>query len=161
MADRAKVEFVAESEELPVSAIILPHDGENPMSHFVFFKRCVLSLLVLNLAACSSMQPVSIESAMQYSPPHGIDYGSLVEVNTLDGRSAKFRVTEISDDGLGGKQGFYLYEDMKSLKVDHSGRNKGNTANYILSALGVIALIALIANADSVAVCSPSPCPVQ
>ncbi len=131
------------------------------MNCFSFFKRYLLGLLVLNLAACSTLQPVSIESAMQYSPPRGIDYGSLVEVKTLDKRIVKFRVTEITDDGLGGKQGFYRYEDMQNLRVDHPGKNKGDTATYILSALGIIALIALIVNADSVTICTPSPCPVQ
>ena len=131
------------------------------MNFFSFFKRYLLSLLVLNLAACSTLQPVSIESAMQYSPPRGIDYGSLVEVKTLDKRTVKFRVTEITDDGLGGKQGFYRYEDMQNLRVDNPGKNKGDTATYILSALGIIALIALIVNADNVTICTPSPCPVQ
>ncbi len=130
------------------------------MNYFNIFKRCLLGLLVLNLAACSTLQPVSIESAMQYSPPRGIDYGSLVEVKTLDKRTVKFRVTEITDEGLGGKQGFYRFEDMKSLRVDNPGK-KGDTTAYILGALGVIALIALVANADSVTICSPSPCPVQ
>jgi len=130
------------------------------MNYFNIFKRCLLGLLVLNLAACSTLQPVSIESAMQYSPPRGIDYGSLVEVKTLDKRTVKFRVTEITADGLGGRQGFYRFEDMKSLRVDNPGK-KGDTTAYILGALGVIALIALVANADSVTICSPSPCPVQ
>ena len=131
------------------------------MNYFIFFKRYLLGLLVLNLAACSTLQPVSIENAMQYSPPRGIDYGSLVEVKTLDKRTVKFRVTEITDDGLGGKQGFYRYEDMQNLRVDNPGKNKGETATYILSALGIIALIALIVNADNVTICTPSPCPVQ
>ncbi len=131
------------------------------MNYFSFFKRYLLGLLVLNLAACSTLQTVSIENAMQYSPPRGIDYGSLVEVKTLDKRTVKFRVTEITDDGLGGKQGFYRYEDMQNLRVDNPGKNKGETATYILSALGIIALIALIVNADNVTICTPSPCPVQ
>ncbi len=131
------------------------------MNRLIFAKRYLLALLVFNLAGCSSMRTVSIESGMQFSPPPGIVYGSLVEVKTLDKRTAKFRVTEITDDGLGGKQGFYRYEDMQSLRVDQSVKNEGKTAGYILGALGIIALIALIANADSVAVCSPSPCPVQ
>lgn len=131
------------------------------MSYFNFLKRYLLSLLVINLAACSTFQPVSIESAMQYSPPRGIDYGSLVEVKTLDQRTVKFRVTEITDDGLGGKPGFFRYEDMRNLRVDNPGKSKSNTANYVLSVLGFIALIALIASADSVAVCSPGPCPPE
>ena len=131
------------------------------MNYFSFFKRYLLGLLVLNLAACSTLQTVSIENAMQYSPPRGIDYGSLVEVKTLDKRTVNFRVTEITDDGLGGKKGFYRYEDMQNLRVDNPGKNKGETATYILSALGIIALIALIVNADNVTICTPSPCPVQ
>jgi hypothetical protein len=131
------------------------------MSYFLFFKRYLLALLVLNLAACSSLQPVSIESAMQYSPPRGVDHGSLVEIKTLDKRTVKFRVTEISDDGLGGKLGFFHYEDMKSLRVETPGKDHGDTLAYILGVIGAIALIALVANADSVAVCSPSPCPTQ
>ena len=36
-----------------------------------------------------------------------------------------------------------------------------STIAELVGALGVIALIALIANADSVAICSVPPCPVQ
>ena len=129
------------------------------MNLSIIFNRYLLSLLVLNLAACSSMQAVSIESAMNYSPPRGIDYGSLVEVKTLDKRTVKFRVTDITDDGLGGKQGFYRFEDMKSLRVEGTGQSESNAAAYILGALGIAALVALVISADSVAICSPSPCP--
>jgi len=128
------------------------------MSHFL--KRYVLSLLLLNLAACSSMQPVSVENAMQNDSARGIDYGSLVEVKTLDRKTIKFRVTDITQEGLGGNKGFYRYEDMKSLRVENpSSNNKDSTLAWILGVLGVAALIALVANADSVSVCSPSPCP--
>ena len=96
---------------------------------------------------------------MTHSPPRGIDYGSLVEVKTLDKRTVKFRVTEIADDGLGGNQGFYRFEDMKSLRVEGTGQGESNAAAYILGALGIAALVALLISADSVAICSPSPCP--
>jgi hypothetical protein len=129
-----------------------------PMTHFL--KRYVLCLLLLNLAACSSMQPVSIENAMQNARARGIDYGSLVEVKTLDRKTIKFRVTDITEEGLGGSKGFYRYENMKSLRVENpSSNNKDNTLAWILGVIGVAALVALIANADSVSVCSPSPCP--
>ncbi len=126
----------------------------------LFLKRYVLSLLLLNLAACSSMQPVNIESAMQSDKARGVDYGSLVEVKTLERKTARFRVTEMTDQGLGGNKGFYRYADMKSLKVEnpHSGNND-NVLAWVLGALGIAALVALVANADSVSVCSPSPCP--
>ena len=130
------------------------------MKFSCFTVRYLLSLLLLNLVACSSMQPVSIEGAMQNSTARGIDYGSLVKVKTLDNRSVKFRVTDISNEGLGGNQGFYRYEDMKSLRVENPySNNSDETLAWILGALGIAALIALVANADSVAICSPSPCP--
>ena len=104
------------------------------------------------------MHAVSIESAMRYSPPSGIDYGSLVEVKTLDQQSARFRVTEITPEGLGGKVGFYNYEDMLSLRVEQASNSSSNTVGWIVGAIGIAALVALIANADEVRVCSPSPC---
>jgi hypothetical protein len=125
-----------------------------------FLKRYLLSLLLINLAACSSMQTVNVESAMQSTKVRGIDYGSLVEVKTLDKRTVKFRVTDITADGLGGNQGFYRYEDMKSLRVENpAAKNNDNILTYLLGALGIIALVALVASADSVSICSPSPCP--
>ena len=122
--------------------------------------RYLMSLLLFNLAACSSMQTVSVESAMTYSPPRGVDYGSLVEVTTLDREKTKFRVTEITDEGLGGKPGFFRYEDMEGLKVDNSEASSTDWTGVLLGVLGVAALVFLIGNADSVAVCSPSPCPM-
>jgi len=125
-----------------------------------FFKLYFLCLILFNLAACSTMQTVSIENAMQYSSARGVDYGSLVEVKTLDHRTAKFRVTEMTEEGLGGNSGFFRFEEMKSLRVENpDAKSNGNAWTYVLGALGVAALIALIANADSVKVCSPSPCP--
>ena len=123
-----------------------------------FLIRYVLALLVFNLAACSTMQSVSVERAMQAGPQPGIDYGSLVSVRTLDGRKLEFRVTEITPEGLGGSPGFVRYADMDSLSVRRE-RDPGNAAVWVLGFLGVAALVALIANADQVSICSPSPCP--
>ncbi len=124
-----------------------------------YFRRYVLALLIFNLAACSSLHTLSIESAMQHSPPRGVDYGSLVQVKTLDKQTARFRVTVINADGLGTSNHFYRYENMESLKVEavKSG-DSTDTLSIVLGVLGVAALIALVANADSVAVCSHSPC---
>lgn len=125
-----------------------------------FLKCYFLSLLLLNLTACSSMQTVNMETTMQTSHARGIDYGSLVEVTTLEGKKSKFRVTDITDQGLGGNTGFYRFEDMKNLRVENIHQNNGETAaTWILGILGVAALVALVANSDSVKVCSPSPCP--
>lgn len=125
-----------------------------------FTLRYLLCLMLFNLAACSSMQPVNVEQAMQQPQPRGVDFGSLVEVRTLDRQTAKFRVTEMTPEGLGGSHGFFRYEDMRSLKVETpSNRDSNETWAYVLGALGIIGLIVLAASSDSVSVCSPSPCP--
>jgi hypothetical protein len=124
-------------------------------------KHYLLALLVFNLAACSTLQPVSVESAMKNSPPRGVDYGSLVEVKTLDKQTAKFRVTVINADGLGGSQDFFRYEDMASLRVETPKTDNSDVWLIIGGILGTAALVFLVANADSVRVCSPSPCDLQ
>jgi hypothetical protein len=123
-----------------------------------FLNRYLLALLVFNLAACSTLQTVSIESAMRQSPPPGVDYGSLVVVKTLAGETAKFRVTAINADGLGGQRGFYRYEDMATLRVEDRRGADGQVTTILLGLLGVAALVFLVANADSVSVCSSAPC---
>ena len=123
-----------------------------------FIRYYLLALLVFNLAACSTLQPVSIERAMKSSPPAGVDYGSLVQVKMLDKSTAKFRVTVINADGLGGSKKFYRYENMASLKVEGPDNKSGNATAIILGILGAAALVFLVANADSVRVCSPAPC---
>lgn len=128
------------------------------MKHFA--ARYLLSLLLLNLVACSSMSTVNLETTIQTDHARGVDYGSLVEVRTLDRRTVKFRVTDITEDGLGGKPGFFRYEEMQSLKVENPNSKSSDTfLNVVLGVLAVAALAALVANSDSVAICSPSPCP--
>ena len=125
-----------------------------------FIKHYLLALLVFNLAACSNLQTVSVENAMKNSPPRDVDYGSLVHVKTFDKHTAKFRVTVINADGLGGSENFYRYEDMASLKVEQANSNDTDFLAIVLGVLGVAALVYLVANADTVVVCSPSPCEI-
>jgi len=123
-----------------------------------FIRYYLLALLVFNLAACTTLQSVSVENAMKNSPPRGVDYGSLVQVKTFDKQTAKFRVTVINADGLGGSQNFFRYEDMASLKVEAPKNNSNDTWMIIGGILGAAALVILISSADSVSVCTPSPC---
>lgn len=119
--------------------------------------RYILAILVLlNLLACSSMQPVSIRD-QQHNPPADIRMGDRVEVTTGDNEKMEFTVTELNQHGLGGRFGFIPYENMRRLRVEQPG--SGEVPDWIWVAVGVVAAAALIASADSVTVCSPGPCP--
>lgn len=125
-----------------------------------FLSRYLLCLLLLNMAACSSMQTVDLQRAVQTSNARGVEYGRLVQVKTLDKRTVKFRVMEITESGIGSEDEFFRFVDMKSLKVDNpNSTGSEETWTYVLGVIGAVALIALAINSDSVSVCSPSPCP--
>lgn len=128
-----------------------------PIRPFSFLARYLLALLLFNLSACSSYQTVSVDKSMRQGAPSGVEIGSLVKVTTLDRKTDTFRVMDITNEGLGGNTGFYRYENMKSLKVQQPGKKSSETAAWVWGIIGVAALIALIASADSVRVCSP-PC---
>ena len=128
------------------------------MNKAAFARNYLLALLVFNFTACASMQTVDVESAMRYPPPPGINAGSLVEIETLDDQKLRFRVTDVTNLGLNGKYGFVAYEDMVKLRVDISAQNEGKATSYILGILGFVAMVALIGSADSVTVCSNTPC---
>ena len=122
--------------------------------------RYFLCLLVFNLAACSTMQSVDLQRAVQTSYARGVEVGRLVDVRMLDGQRAKFRVTEIADDGIGNDDGFYRFADMERLSVENPNSKKNEeTLTWILGVVGFAALVALALSSDSVSVCSPGPCP--
>lgn len=123
-----------------------------------FFAQGLLVLLLLNLAACSSYRDVRIESALGTTAPPGVYEGSLVKVTTFYGVTDSFRVTRFTEEGLGSSTVFYRYEDLRKLQVEKSEADSSKTWSVVLGIIGLAALVALVANADSVAVCSPSPC---
>jgi len=123
------------------------------------FPIVLLALLVLNLAACSSMQPVRVSNLMGNPAPAEVREGDRVEVITRDGEKFEFSVTELNEFGLGGQFGFVPYERMRSLSVRRPGSDFGDSGYWIGILLGAALFVALIANADSVSVCSPGPCP--
>ena len=123
-----------------------------------FLGRYLLCLLLLNLAACSTMHTVDLQRAVQTSNARGVEYGRLVQVKTVDGQTVKFRVTEMNGEGIGNGEAFYRYADMERLKVENPNADD-SALEWVIGVIGVIALIALIAEADSVKICSPGPCP--
>lgn len=104
------------------------------------------------------MQPVVIDDlrAPQRDPSLGI--GDRVEVITHDSEKLEFAITEIDTRGLGGKFGFISYDNMRRLSVQQAGA-KADDFEWVWVAVGIAALVALIASADSVTACSPGPCP--
>jgi len=124
-----------------------------------FLSRYLLALLLFNLSACATMQRVEVGAAMRGAPPPGIVTGSLVEIETIGGERLKFRVTQVNEHGLHGKQGLVAWEDMARLRVEKRDQGEGRTLSVLLGILGVAALAALISSADTVRVCSAPPCP--
>jgi hypothetical protein len=124
-------------------------------------KHFILALLLLNLSACSSMQTVSIQKLEDPTIPSEIQHGDRVEVITQDSEKMEFDVTDITTEGIGGKFGFIPFENIRRLRVQRStGVSTANT-NWIWGVIGAAALIALIASADSVSICSGTPCPQE
>ena len=121
-------------------------------------KQIALAILVLHLAACSSMQPVVIDDLRDPHRNASLGIGDRVEVITHDSEKLEFAITEIDTKGLAGKFGFIPYENMRRLRVQQAGA-QSDDFEWLWVALGIAALIALIASADSVTACSPGPCP--
>jgi len=125
----------------------------------MLIRRFLLSLLVLHLAACSTMQSVSVQDVQKQDENSPVQIGDKVEVITRDSEKMNFVVTDITDDGLGGKFGFIPYENIRNLKVNVPGSSDGRSYAWLWGILGVGALIALAVSSDSVSVCSIPPCP--
>ena len=105
------------------------------------------------------MQPVRISDLRGNPAPAEVREGDRVEVITQDSEKFEFNVTEINEIGLGGKFGFIPYEKMRSLGVRQPGSDFGDAGYWVGILLGAALFVAIIANSDSVSVCSPGPCP--
>jgi hypothetical protein len=123
------------------------------MRHFL------LSLLILHLAACSSMKPISVQNVQSQGEDSGLYIGDRVQIITNDSEKLDFAVTDITAEGIGGKFGLIPYANIRSLKVKRPGSVDDSSETWVWAILGAIALGALIASADFVSVCSGDPCP--
>lgn len=124
-------------------------------------KQVILAFLLLNLSACSSMQTVSIRDLENPDIPSTIQHGDRVEVVTKDSEKMEFAVTDINTEGIGGKFGFIPFDNIRRLRVQQPGSGNGNGTAWLWGIVGAAALVALIASADSVSVCSGTPCPSE
>ena len=125
----------------------------------MLIRHALLSLLVLHLAACSSMQSVSVQDVQRQDENSPVHIGDKVEVITKDSEKMTFVVTDITDSGIAGKFGFIPYDNIRRLMVNVPGTSENRSYTWLWGILGVAALIALAASSDSVSVCSLPPCP--
>lgn len=124
-------------------------------------RQLALALLIVHLAACSSMQAVPISDVQAGGDDSPIFPGDRVEVITRDNEKLEFPVTDITDDGISGQFGFIRYDDIRTLSVRRPGDDDGEATKWILGALAAAAVVALVAASDSVTVCSGTPCPTD
>ena len=73
--------------------------------------RYLLALLLFNLAACSTMQPVALPE--NGFAPESVIVGSQVELLTMEGALHRFAVTEINEEGVGGEPGYFATRKSK------------------------------------------------
>jgi hypothetical protein len=140
--------------------------GANPLQwqhHLLFplklMRQIILSLLLVHLAACSSMQTVPVQDLQRQGESGSLQIGDRVELLTDNKEKLDFAVTDITADGLGGKFGFIPYTDIRRLRIHRPAHYSAENATWLWGVLGVAALIALLSTADSVTVCSGAPCP--
>jgi hypothetical protein len=122
-------------------------------------RQLALALLIVHLAACSSMQTVAIRDVQAGGENSPIFPGDRVEVITRDNEKLEFPVTDITGEGISGQFGFIRYDDIRTLSVRKPGTDGDEATKWILGALAAAAVVALVAASDSVTVCSGSPCP--
>jgi hypothetical protein len=122
--------------------------------------RLLVTLLVVFVAGCSSMHPVRVSDIQGNDRPAELREGDRVEVVTVDREKFEFTVSEVNALGLGGKFGFIPYERMRSLKVRRPGSDAADL-QWLWAVIGAAAVVAIVASADSVSVCSPGPCPTE
>jgi len=124
-------------------------------------KHFILALLLINLTACSSMQTVSIQNLEKPETPGEIQHGDRVEVITHDSEKLEFAVTDITTTGLSGKFGFIPFTNIRRLRVKRAGGYSDKSFQWVWGIIGAAAVVALVASADSVNICSGSGCPAE
>jgi len=122
-------------------------------------RQFILSLLLTHLAACSGMQTIPLQEIQRPGENSPLQIGDRVEVVTRDNEKLDFAVTDITTEGVAGKFGFIPYQHIRRLSVHRPGHRNDNNLAWLWGLLGVAAVVALISSADSVTVCSGTPCP--
>jgi len=122
-------------------------------------REFVLIFLLLHLTACSGLQTVPVQAVKDGGEGIPLHIGDRVELVTHDNEKLEFAVTDITDEGLGGKFGFIPYDEVRRLRVHRPGARHGENLTWLWGVLGLAALVGLAVASDSVTVCSGAPCP--
>ena len=122
-------------------------------------RQILLSVLIVHLAACSSMQTVPVRNLQNQGETASLQIGDRIELTTHNNEKLDFAVTDITPDGLAGKFGFIPYDDIRRVRVHRPGHSDGQNMTWLWGILGVAALVGLLSVADSVTACSGTPCP--
>ena len=105
-------------------------------------KLIIYLVLITFTAGCSTMQPLSSTDLTTVASQ--VSAGDKVEITRTDGETLKFKVSEISDNGITGDDIFVAYTDILKIKVQQSSNNrKSNILIVALTAVGVLMLIGL------------------
>ena len=105
------------------------------------------------------MQTIAVQDLQKDPEKISLHIGDRVELFTYNNEKLDFSVTDITDEGLAGKFGFIPYQDIRRLRVHRPGHHEAGNMTWLWGILGIAALAALVASADSVTVCSGAPCP--
>jgi len=90
-------------------------------------------VLIAFTAGCTSMRPIYGTDAASYSAQ--IEVGDKIEIARKDLTTVKFKVTDMSNDGISGKDTFVAYSDIQTIQTV-----KSNTG-VILGIVGVGVLL--------------------
>lgn len=99
----------------------------------------LVSACCLFLQGCTAMQTVPVPQTG--SGQAAVQVGDTVEVTTREGQAHRFKVTEVTDDALAGKDISIAYADISGLKVAQRNEAKSPSWPWVLGGAAVLALL--------------------
>jgi hypothetical protein len=100
----------------------------------------LLGCLSLFLQGCTAMQAVPIPQGG--SGTAAIQVGDTVKATTRAGKVKRFKVTEVTNEGLRGTDDYVAYSEIANLEVARHDAGEKRTLWWILGGAALVALIA-------------------
>jgi len=108
------------------------------MQRSIAFVICVSFVL----QGCSSLQGVQVPRTANERA--AVKVGETVEVTTRTGTPQRFKVTEVTDDALVGKDVRVAYADMTSLQAMRADNAQTGVVLYIVGGVVLVALVVVL-----------------